>query len=168
LTEATQRGIKKVRPISPLGSTISGDQWLVVVGINIYSEWPRLKTAVNDAKSFRDVLLSRYYFDREHLIELYDEKATRKNIISSLRFLAKKTKKSNSLIIYYAGHGHVDPITKAGSWITGKSNINVTADLINRLSPQEVYDKLLKSLPHDETKDYLQRVSKRMKAYQAI
>jgi hypothetical protein len=104
-----------------------------------YSEWPRLKTAVNDAKSFRNVLLSRYYFDKEHLIELYDEKATRKNIISSLRFFAKKTKKSDSLIIYYAGHGHVDSITKAGSWIPVESG---TRDVSAWISNHEVKNYL--------------------------
>ncbi len=139
LTEAAQRGIKKVRPISPLGSTIAGDQWLFVIGINTYSEWPRLKTAVNDAKSFRNVLLSRYYFDKEHLIELYDEKATRKNIISSLRFLAKKTNKNDSLIIFYAGHGHVDSITKAGSWIPVESG---TRDVSAWISNHDVKNYL--------------------------
>ena len=51
--------------------------WLFVIGINTYIEWPRLKTAVNDARSVKDVLLSRYYFYKKNLIELYDEQATR-------------------------------------------------------------------------------------------
>jgi hypothetical protein len=43
LTEATQRGIKKVKPISPLGSTIAGDQWLFVIGINPIVNGPGLR-----------------------------------------------------------------------------------------------------------------------------
>ncbi|MFH1675364.1 MAG: hypothetical protein ABIF87_18330 [Pseudomonadota bacterium] len=77
------RGVA-LRPISPSGAEVTGDQWLFVIGIDTYIEWPRLKTAVNDAKSVKDILLSPYHFNKDHLIELYDESATRKNIIGKL------------------------------------------------------------------------------------
>ena len=54
-----------VRPVSPAGERVSGDQWLFVIGIDAYRKWPRLNTAVNDARSVKDVLLSRYYFDKK-------------------------------------------------------------------------------------------------------
>lgn len=110
-----------VAPVSPTGQKVSGKQWLFVVGIDTYLEWPRLQTAVNDAKAVRDVLLDRYYFDQENLVELYDEEATRGNIIAKLRFLAEKVKEEDSLFIFYAGHGHLDQITKTGSWIPVES-----------------------------------------------
>ena len=102
---------------------MKGDQWLFVIGIDTYIEWPRLETAVNDAKAIRDILLSRYHFDRSHVIELYDEQATRKNIIGRLRELARNIRENDSLVIYYAGHGHLDTITKSGSWIPVESGI---------------------------------------------
>ena len=117
--EAT-RGIA-IRPISPAGKEVKGDQWLFVIGIDKYTSWPRLKTAVNDAKAVKDVLLSRYHFDKKHFIELYDETATRKNIIGKFRYLARKMRDSDSLVIFYAGHGHIDSITKSGSWIPVES-----------------------------------------------
>lgn len=126
----TTRGIT-VRPKAPTGEEIAGNQWLFVIGINSYIEWPRLKTAVNDAKAVRDVLLSRYYFHKEHLIELYDEQATRQNIIGKLRYLAENVKKDDSLLVYYAGHGHLDTITKAGSWIPVESGIEDASDWIS-------------------------------------
>ena len=98
--------------ISPSGKKVTGDQWLFVIGINTYIEWPRLDTAANDARSVKKALLSRYHFDKEHLIELYDDEATRANIIGKLRFLAQNLKKDDSLFLFYAGHGHLDPITK--------------------------------------------------------
>ena len=82
------RGIR-VEPISPTGERVTGNQWLFVIGIDTYIEWPRLKTAVNDARSVKNVLLSRYHFNSDHLIELYDEDATRANILSKLRILFK-------------------------------------------------------------------------------
>ena len=114
------RGVA-VRPFSPSGSEVTGDQWLFVIGIDTYIHWPRLKTAVNDAKSVRDILLSRYHFDQAHLVELYDEQATRKNILSKLRFLAEELSNDDSLLIFYAGHGQLDSITKEGSWIPVES-----------------------------------------------
>jgi len=124
------RGVS-VRPISPSGAEVKGNQWLFVIGIDTYIKWPRLKTAVNDAKSLKNVLLSRYYFDKDHLIELYDEQVTRKNILGKLRFLAKKIAKEDSLVIFYAGHGHLDSITKEGSWIPVESGISDTSAWIS-------------------------------------
>lgn len=114
------RGIG-VRPVSPAGTEVRGNQWLFVIGIDTYIDWPRLKTAVSDAKAVRDILLSRYYFNEDYVIELYDEQATRKNILKNLRQLAKNVRDDDSLVIFYAGHGHLDPITKAGSWIPVES-----------------------------------------------
>lgn len=116
------RGIA-LRPTSPTGETVKGNQWLFVIGINNYLQWPKLSTAVNDAKAVRDVLLSRYHFGREHLVELYDADATRSNILSTLRRLAEQVKPDDSLLVYYAGHGHLDNITKEGSWIPIESGI---------------------------------------------
>ncbi|MBW2109803.1 MAG: SUMF1/EgtB/PvdO family nonheme iron enzyme, partial [Deltaproteobacteria bacterium] len=68
-----------------------------------------------------DVLLYRYHFDKGHLIELYDEQATRRNILNRLRYLAQNVDHHDALVIFYAGHGHLDPITKEGSWIPVES-----------------------------------------------
>ena len=124
-----------VRPVSPAGERVSGDQWLFVIGIDAYRKWPSLNTAVNDARSVKDVLLSRYYFDKKKLIELYNEQATRKNILKQLVYLAKNVRKDDSLVIFYAGHGHLDPITKEGSWIPVESGIE---DISARISNHDI------------------------------
>ncbi len=66
------RGLVPV-PISPTGHQVRGNQWLFVIGINTYIDWPRLDTAVNDARTVKDILIKRYHFDSHHLIELYGE-----------------------------------------------------------------------------------------------
>lgn len=48
---------------------------------------------------------------------------------------------------------------------TGKTNISKAAVIINAMTPDQVYKKLLKQLPHDETKNYVKNVSERMKLY---
>ncbi len=120
------RGLVPV-PISPTGHQVRGNQWLFVIGINTYIDWPRLDTAVNDARTVKDILIKRYHFDSHHLIELYDEKATRSNILDRLRFLAQRVGPDDSIVIFYAGHGHLDSITKSGSWIPVESGIENTS-----------------------------------------
>ncbi len=118
-----ERGIT-IRPIAPTGEKVKGEQWLLTIGIDSYLSWPRLKTATNDAKALKKVLLDRYHVDSSHVIELYDENATRKNILGTLRDLTRKVKAEDSLLIYYAGHGHIDNITKKGSWIPVESGMD--------------------------------------------
>jgi len=51
---------------------------------------------------------------------------------------------------------------------TKKYNMNKAAPLINKLTPDEVYAKLMKDLRWDEPKHYLKKVSKRMSAYHKL
>jgi len=124
------RGLKPTY-LSPSGDTVTGANWLFVIGINDYGTWPKLQTAVNDATSLKNVLLERYRYDQEHVIELYDNEATRQNIIGNLRYLAKNIQANDSLVIFYAGHGHIDSITKAGSWIPVNSDMDNSASWIS-------------------------------------
>ncbi|MFV1974915.1 MAG: caspase family protein [Candidatus Scalindua sp.] len=131
-----KRGVEVI-PRSPTGHQVRGNQWLFVIGINTYIDWPHLSTAVNDAKTVRNVLLEKYHFDNRHLIELYDEEATRSNILDKLRFLARRVGPDDSVVIFYAGHGHLDSITKSGSWIPVESGIENTSAWISNHDVKE-------------------------------
>jgi len=50
----------------------------------------------------------------------------------------------------------------------GNTNINKAAKIINKMSSKQVYKKLLRSLPHDETKHYLRNVYKRTLMYDRL
>ena len=102
---------------APDGSAV-GKQWLFVVGIDKYQNWrawPKLDSAVRDAKAVRDVLMRRYHIDQVE--ELYDRDATRAAIYGKLRWLGKNTKPNDSLMIYYAGHGQLDNFEGIGFWV---------------------------------------------------
>ncbi len=133
-----QRGLS-ARPKAPTGEEVKGDLWLVTIGINSYISWPRLKTAVNDAKAVKETLLKRYHLDPARVVELTDEKATRKNILGAFRDLAKKVRPDDSLLVYYAGHGHIDSITGKGSWIPVESG---TDDPSAWISNRDITDYL--------------------------
>lgn len=117
---ADQRGLS-VRARTTVAEELKGDLWLLTIGIDSYLQWNRLKTAANDARAVKNALVQRYRLHPSRVLELYNEQATRKNIIASFRELARKVKADDSLIVFYAGHGHIDNITREGSWIPVES-----------------------------------------------
>lgn len=50
--------------------------------------------------------------------------------------------------------------------ITGRTKLASLAEATNTMTPQRVHDRLMRSLPYDETKHYLERVLKAKKQYQ--
>ncbi|MDH4183702.1 MAG: caspase family protein [Nitrospinota bacterium] len=89
----------------------------LIIGINSYEDpkIPRLNTAVNDASSLRDTLVTRYGFS--DVTMLLEEQATGSRIIQELRAMSAKGLETDSALIYYAGHGDLDRITGGGWWI---------------------------------------------------
>ena len=135
---AKEQGVGAVL-VSPTGHEISGNQWLFVIGIDSYTNFLRLNTSVNDAKAVKDILLKRYHFDEYHVIELYDEEATRKNILGKLRYLTRRVGPEDSVIIFYSGHGGLDSAKREGSWIPVEGT---TKDSSSWISNKEIYNYL--------------------------
>lgn len=92
-----------------------GKQYLVLIAIDKYKEWIPLKNPVKDAREIRSILTSRYYIDE--VFELYNKEATKANILKLFNSLQKKLTIHDSLLIFYAGHGHLDNMTNTGFWI---------------------------------------------------
>jgi len=88
----------------------------LVIGINNYQDKkiPALKTAVNDAREFANLLQTRYGFQ---VTLLLDRQATREAIMGKMRDLAANTSPDESVLIYYAGHGDLDRVLNAGWWV---------------------------------------------------
>ncbi len=67
-----------------------------------------------------------------------------------------------TIAAYNTGAGNI-------AWAFTKThNMNKAAPIINKLTPDEVYNRLLRDLRYDEPKHYLKRVSKRMSAYHKV
>jgi peptidoglycan/xylan/chitin deacetylase (PgdA/CDA1 family) len=82
------------------------DSWAVVVGVNEYDHWPRLSYAVQDARGIRDALVDKLGFASDHVIELFDGKATRERILSVLGDeLPAKVGPEDRVFVFFAGHG---------------------------------------------------------------
>ena len=124
------------------------------------------KTAGIDAYNFlykkKKLVTDRYLYDGTNNIEM----GTAYLHILYYKYL-KKIKNPDSrlycaIAAYNTGSGNI-------AWaFTKKYNMNKAAPLINKLTPEQVYNKLLKDLRWDEPKHYLKKVSKRMSAYNKI
>ena len=112
-----QRGITVVPKVAPGSLPITGEYWALIIGINKYQNAPPLDTAVKDAVGVRDVLVQRYGFRRDRIIELLNEQATRTDIENALFNLGRKAGAEDSVFIYYAGHGQYDEGGRLGWWV---------------------------------------------------
>ena len=109
-----QRGFAADAPPDQ-GSLGPGNNYALVIGIDDYpAPLPRLKTAVNDARSFAALLSSKYGFQVTMLI---NQDATRDKILDAMTHFRKSLAENDSFLIYYAGHGTYDRGTEKGYWL---------------------------------------------------
>ncbi|MDC0104331.1 caspase family protein, partial [Flavobacteriaceae bacterium] len=115
-----------------------GDYHALVIGNNDYDDLPKLKTAVADAEAISAVLEDRYGFSVTKLIN-----ATRYDLIGALSELRATLSYDTNLLIYYAGHGIVDPVTERGYWLPVDADQSNSA---NWVSNDDITD-MLKAIP---------------------
>jgi len=115
-----------------------GNYHALVIGNNDYGDMPNLKTAVADAEAISEVLEDRYGFTVTKLIN-----ATRFDVISAMSELRGKLSYDTNLLIYYAGHGIVDPVTDRGYWLPVDAHQSNPA---NWVSNDDITD-MLKAIP---------------------
>ncbi len=109
-------------------SLAMGDLYFLGIGINEYQsdDWPNLNNAVRDVRAIAELLQQNYGLSKAQTYLLEDGDASRARILRELDDMSGRIKPVDSLIIYYAGHGHL--ITKnnnkRGFWVpadgTGK------------------------------------------------
>ncbi len=69
-------------------------------------DWPDLAGAVNDVNTMRDMLVALYGFDRNDIVTLTDQAATREAILGTIeQRLVNPAAKDDVILFYFAGHG---------------------------------------------------------------
>ncbi len=113
-TAVLQRGVQDVTPAQADAASPKpiGPYYALVIGNNNYRELTKLQTAVNDAQAVAQLLHDRYGFQTK---VLYD--ATRADIMTALVHYRRTLDPSSNLVIYYAGHGHLDKETDRAYWL---------------------------------------------------
>lgn len=109
-----KRGLA-AEPASDSADLAPGKNYALVIGIDDYpAPLPKLKTAVNDARSFAALLTSKYGFQ---VTTLLNQDATRDKILAAITHFRKSLAENDSFLIYYAGHGSYDRGTEKGYWL---------------------------------------------------
>ncbi len=134
------RGIKKINKPEDLthANNSIGTYRALIIGINDYQDdqIPDLKTAKNDALAMADLLKKRYGFKINSKDILLDRKATRAAIYNALRKLAATAAPSDSVLIYYAGHGDLDEVFNAGWWIPSDAKAGDASSYLDNVQVQ--------------------------------
>jgi len=80
----------------------------VIIGVNEYQNWPKLKYAVNDANGVEEVLVDRFGFQRDHVRKLLNGDATRQRILQVIGDElsdSRKVQREDRVFFFFAGHG---------------------------------------------------------------
>jgi len=124
-----------VRNLSPF-AVQEGKYYALIIANNSYkaeSGMMNLQRPVQDATALREVLATRYTFDRTNIMTLYDR--SKLDVEVTLEELQKKLLPEDNLLIFYAGHGIMDQESDLGYWllsdatrsrVTWLSNSNIT------------------------------------------
>lgn len=109
---------------------VIGQYYALIIGVDDYSgTWTPLNNAVRDAKAVEAMLRSKYKFD--HFKTLYNEQATRSNIIQEMEWLVANVKESDNLFIYYSGHGEYKEALNKGYWVPIDAKSKSTSEYIS-------------------------------------
>jgi hypothetical protein len=109
--KVTEDVLEKGKSLPELARSYFGrhKSWAVVIGINNYSlkkGWKPLPYAVNDAKAVKELLINHMGFSEDHIITLYDNRATKKEIERLLGDeLPSKVKPDDRVLVFFSGHG---------------------------------------------------------------
>jgi Caspase domain len=101
-----------------------GRSLVVVIGINEYVHWQKLKNAVQDAIGLQQTLIDKLGFVAP-IPPLLNEAATKEAIESLIEDrLHKELQEDDNLVLFFAGHGHTR-IDKVGGKVVGETGFIV-------------------------------------------
>lgn len=107
-----------------------GKNYLLLIGVNKYDNWTPLHNAVKDCRDISGTLTSHYQFEQENVITLFNEEASRENILETFESLQEMLSEDDNLLIYYAGHGYYDEASELGYWVPVNARLNKIPDFI--------------------------------------
>ncbi|MNU67116.1 Peptidoglycan-N-acetylglucosamine deacetylase [compost metagenome] len=131
------------------GDTLYRESHALVIGIDKYAKWPGLHHAVPDAKAMEQLLVTRFGFKPENITALYDDQATRANILRALNEKltdGKRVKRDDRVLVFFAGHGSTRKLASGrdvGYIVPVDATLdNLPSDAISMPQLQEVAEAL--------------------------
>ncbi len=121
--------------------------YLLLLGVSQYAHWSPLNTPKKDAQDLKQILITKYGFDKGDVSELYDEQFTKANLIGKIDEINSLTRDfgegHDNLIIFYSGHGYLGNHSQRGYWVPASAEANKV----------EAY------IPIDKVKQYIKEFS---------
>ena len=114
-----------------------GNYHALVIGNNDYRLLRQLQTAVNDAKEVARILKDQYGFKVTLLLN-----ASRYDILSALNHVRERLTDKDNLLVYYAGHGELDPANQRGHWLPVDAEPNSSANWISNISITDILNAM--------------------------
>ncbi len=90
----------------------SGEYHALIITNQNYEHWERLDTPLRDGRDLKAVLERRYGFKVTLLAD-----ASRRDMFVAFNALRDKLGTLDNLLVFYAGHGDIDPVTQRGYWV---------------------------------------------------
>ena len=129
----------------------------LIIGIDTYNPLPNekitsgyrstfsdLEGCKNDALSIKSIITSRYGFDEKNIDSLFNEKATRDNILNAIQRLLANSGANDVAFIYYAGHG--SQVRNSSSKETDKKDETIVPGDTWKEGISDIRDKQLAAL----------------------
>jgi len=113
-----------VKNLSPF-ATPDGKYYALIIANNTYSDnsgMMSLKRPIADATALKEVLATRYTFDWNNIMTLYDR--SKMDVEVSLEELQKRIRPEDNLLIFYAGHGKMDMEADIGYWLLSDATMS--------------------------------------------
>jgi len=110
----------------------------IIIGNNLYEDLSNLRTAQADAQMIDKLLREQYGFTTQLLIN-----ANKSDIVSALSAAQEKLTENDNLIVYYAGHGQLEPNGDRGYWLPVDAAVDDTEQWISNT----VVTNFLDSIP---------------------
>ena len=130
LTEAANPfNLSAPKTSTPLGPI--RNRWALVIGIDQFKTEKGLRYTVDDANSFRDLLVNPRYggFPAANVRMLTDQQATLRSIKESLNWLARSAAPDDLVVLYVASHGSGPKLdTRQASYILASDTETDTQD----------------------------------------
>ena len=106
----------------------------MIIGNNNYLRFSKLETAIADAQAIARVLRDDYAY---RITSVTD--GSRYEVLKALSEMRSSLSEDDNLLIYYAGHGYLDELTRRGYWLPVDAEPDNTA---NWISTTEITDAL--------------------------
>jgi uncharacterized caspase-like protein len=83
----------------------AGTRRALLIGINEYQAVPSLKGALNDVATARELLMTRWGFEAQHIRIVTDRAATRAGVLAAFEQLVRAAVPGDVVYVHYSGHG---------------------------------------------------------------